>query len=331
MRNPLLDVREDISEKPVAHLSFFEKIGLFCALIISIVILILSGFSFYIDLFIKSNYIFALIDFLIILMCIWAIYFILNVIKRKIVTEILIDTAFQDGVYTRLKPLIENIAQAHIDAEIILDRMSSIDLKVQNILKERYSRDIGSGEFMKEPIAVNTSIKFVFKAIFLIVITMVFFNLILNFNIGGITPYAILLIFIIWWGFITSEYNLWKETSAWTAVFLPILVIPITIMLLGSLLKYNVLIAELYFSAGLYTLAYYLWAIYTTTGTLPFLIPKKKEQVPSEFFALQKKGIFKELIESAIERIDLKMKENIKNNELKDDNKNNELKYVWNR
>lgn len=320
LRNPLLEVNEEISERPARNLSFFEKMGLFSALIISVVILILSGFSFYIDIFVKSDYFFALIDIVIILMCIWAVYFILNAIKRNIITDILIDTAFQDGVYSRLKPLIENIAQGHIDTEIILEKMANMDMKVQNILKERYSRDIRSVEFMKEPIAVATSIKFAIKAIFLIIITMVFFNLILNFSIGGITPYAVLLVFVIWWGFITSEYNLWKETSAWTAVFFPILVIPITIMLLGSLINYNVLIAELYISVGLYTFAYYVFAVYITTGSLPFIILEKKEHVTNEFFALQKKGILKEYLEALIKR-----REQL----LKRDKDNQELQYSW--
>lgn len=308
MKNPLLDVYEDISEKPTLHLTLFEKIGLFSCLIISTVILIISGFSFYLDLFVKMNYFYALIDLLIILMCIWAIYFMLKAIKRKIITDVLIDTAFQDGVYTRLKPLIENIAKAHIDGEMILDRISNIDIKVQNLLKDQYSKEVEQREFLKEPIAVGTSIRFVFKSMFLLIITMIFFNLILNFNLGNLTSYSVLLIFLIWWGFITSEYNMWKESSAWTAVFFPILVVPITIMLLGALLHYNILIAEIYVSVGLYIVAYYLWAVHLTTGSLPFLITKKQERSTNDFFALQKKGILKEYMGAIKMRIEQQLR-----------------------
>jgi len=62
-----------------------------------------------------------------------------------------------------------------VDTNIILDRMSNLDLKVENILKEQYARDIKSGEILQEPIAVATSIKFAIKSIFLIVVTMAAF------------------------------------------------------------------------------------------------------------------------------------------------------------
>lgn len=320
IKNPLLDVDEDISTKPHQHLSFFEKIGLVNALIISIVILIISGISFFIDLFIKSDYLYALIDLFIIMMCVGAVYYILNVFKRRIITDILIDTAFQEGVYARLQPLIENIAHAHVDANIILDRMYSLDLKVQNILKERYTRDISSGDFMQEPLAIGTSIKFAIKAVFLITVTMAVFMFLVNFNLGWITPYAVLSIFIMWWGFITNEYNLWKETSAWTMVFFPVLVVPITVMLLSNLLNYNVLIATLYFSVGLYTFAYYLWAVYASTGSLPIISTKKQEPIESEFFALQQQGLVKDMSSVLLSRLE---------HQLQKDSKKQESEYVW--
>ncbi len=318
MKNPLLDVQEDISIKPFQRFSFFEKMGLISALIISMVILIISGFSFYIDLFIKSNYLYTLIDVFIIIMCSYAVYYILNAFKRRIITDVLIDTAFQEGVYARLQPLIENIAQTHVDANIVLDRISNIDLKVQNILKERYTRDI-SGYLMQEPIAVGTSIKFTIKTVFLIMVTMAAFMFLLNFNLGGITPYAVLLVFIMWWGFITNEYKLWKETSAWIMVFLPILVVPVMVMLLGNLLKYNVLIATLYLSVGLYTFIYYLWAVYATTGSLPIISIKKQEPIASEFFALQQKGMIKDLSDVIISRLERELQKESKK----------ESEYVW--
>jgi hypothetical protein len=171
-KNPLLDVDEDVSIKPSQHYSFFDKIGVASALILSIAILLMSFFSFYIDFIVKSNYLYALIDLFIFVFSLGAVYFVLNAFKKRVITDLLIDTAFQEGVYSRLAPLVENIAQSHVDTNIILDRMSNIDLKVENILKEQYVRNIKSGDILKEPIAVSTSIKFVIKSMFLIVITM---------------------------------------------------------------------------------------------------------------------------------------------------------------
>lgn len=320
MKNPLIDVNEDVSIRPFRHFSFFEKIGLFSALVILLVILVISAFSFYVDLFIKFRFLYVLIDLSVIIMCLGAMFFISNAFRRKIITDLLIDSAFQDGIYTRLQPLIEKIAQSHIDANIILDRISNMDLKIQNIQKERYTRDTESADLMKEPITVGTSIKFAIKTIFLIILTMAIFMFLVNFNLGSITPYSVLLIFIIWWGFITNEYNLWKESSSWTMVFFPILIIPVMVMLLNNLLNYNVMMAILYLSVGSYAFVYYLWAIYATTGSLPFMPSRKQEAEEDSFFAQQQKGIIKELLDATSSRLEQQLQ--------KDEDKREE-DYAW--
>lgn len=302
-KNPLTQVEEDISLKPFHYTPFFEKVGLISALIISVGVLIFSGISLYVDFFIKSNYLYALIDLFMVVMCLYALYYIISSLKRRIITDILIDTAFQEGVYNRLKPLIENIAQAHVGANMVLDRLANIDLKIQNLMKEQYTREIQARDIMQQPIAIGTSIKFAIKTIFLIIVTMAMFMFLVNFNLGAITPYAVLLIFIMWWVFITGEYNLWKENSAWGMVFLPVLVVPVTTMLLGNLLNYNVMMALLYVSTGIYTLIYYLWAVYATTGSLPIIATKKEEVIESEFFALQQRSMLRELINTITSRL----------------------------
>jgi len=320
MKNPLLDISEDISSGPLRQYSFFDKLCVISALLISLSILLMSGYSIYIDFIIKSNYLYSLIDLLIFASSFGAVYFVLNAFKKRVIIDILIDTAFQEGVYSRLAPLVENIAESHVDTNIILDRMSNIDMKVENILKEQYERDIKSGEILQEPIAVATSIKFAIRSIFLIVVTMAVFMFLLNFNLGGITPYAVLLVFVVWWGFITNEYNLGRESSAWIMVFFPILVIPVAVMLLANLLNYNVLMATLYLSVGLYTFTYYVWAVYASTGSLPLIETKKQEPIESEFFALQHKGMLKRFFDVSISRIE---------QQLQKDKKKQEQEYIW--
>jgi hypothetical protein len=314
MKNPLLDINEDISSAPIHRLSFFEKLGLICALLISILILSISGFSFYIDLFIKTNYTSLLIDLLTIFICFGAVYFIINIFKRKIIVDVLIDTAFQEGVYARLHPLIEKIARSQIDTNIILDRLDNMDKKVQSVLQQGYARDVRSPGFMDEPIAIGTSIKFTIKSIFLVIITMAAFMFLMNFQLSGL-HYYVLLIFIMWWAFITNEYNFWKESMAWAIIFLPILALPITVLLLTNLINYNVLLATIYVSLALFTFGYYLWAIYITTGSLPFIGIKKQEPMTGEFFAMQKKGLIKEMLYPAVSQLKKQLKEDIKKEE----------------
>lgn len=302
IKNPLLDsVDEDMSRMPI-RLSFFEKIGLVSVSIIFVGIAILSVFSLIIDIFVKLNFFSILIDIFVVMICMAAIYFIFNIIRKKIVTEALIDTAFQHGVYNRLQSLIENIAQTQVGTDVVIDRIDHLDKKVENILKERrddkYDSSVGK-EFLQEYISLGTSVKFVIKSIFMIIVTMAIFMFLVNFNLGNVTPYASLSIFILWWLFITNEYSLWKYTGTWSFAIFPIIVLPVTIIILANLMNYNVLMALLYLSLSFYIIVYYIWAIYVTTGSIPFLKPKldEKSEKTDGFFALQQKGLIWEIIE----------------------------------
>jgi hypothetical protein len=298
IKNPLVDlVDEDISRMPM-QLSFFEKIGLTSIMIIFIFILTFAGFSLFADI-LKFDFLSILIDIFFIIMCIAAIYFSFNILKKKIVTEALIDTAFQHGVYTRLQSLIENIATSQIGTDIIMNRISDIDTKVESILKERRP-DVQrvDTDIMQEHVALGTSLKFMIKTIFMIVLTMAIFMFLVNFALGTVTPYVTLFIFVMWWLFITNEYSLWKETGAWTFVFFPIVMVPVGVIIISNFVEYNVMMALLYLFVGIYSLLYYIWAIYTTTRSLPFITPKReKSEDISEFFASQQKGMFREILE----------------------------------
>lgn len=296
MENPLKDTEEEIVS--FQRLSFFEKIGMVNSMILAIGLLLISIYSIIVDL---RNLDRILIDFILIFMSMTSLYFIYNLYRKKIIVETLIDTAFQKGVYNRLESLIGNIAKSHIDADVILDRMSNIDLKVENILKEK-GKGIEGEEIhgiekeLQRPVMIGTSLIFIIKCMFMIIITMAIFMFLVNFNIGRMTPLVTLSIFILWWIFITNEYDLWKDNSAWLFVFIPVTIVPISVMILGNVVNYNVLMAILYGGIGLYILIYYIWAVYTKTGVFPFSKRQKIEPESDKLFSLQQKGIVSDVL-----------------------------------
>ena len=82
IKNPLLDVNEDVSIRPFEHYSFFDKIGVASALIMSMAILLMSVISFYID-FIKLNYLYTLIDLIIFVFSLGAVSLCLKCFQEK--------------------------------------------------------------------------------------------------------------------------------------------------------------------------------------------------------------------------------------------------------
>ncbi len=92
-------------------------------------------------------------------------------------------------------------------------------------------------------------------------------------------PYLSPLLFVMWWVVITYEYNQWDNSSAWMWVFAPILILPIYTMVFGLLTSTNQMFAIMYLVLGLYAVTYYTWSMYNASGTLPFGLHKKLEDI----------------------------------------------------
>lgn len=308
IRNPLSDIEEDISKMPIS-LTFFEKIGLVSIILIFIGIIIFALFSLAIDI-IEFNFFSILFDVTIILIFLAAVYFLVNLLRKKIVTDMLIDTAFQYGVYSRLQPVFDNIAEHQVGIDVLAERMTKLDMKMDTILKEgELSKLGGTGgteggiNIWEESIAMGTTVKFMIKIIFNIFLTMAIFIFLVNFNLGGITPYAVLSIFVLWWLFFTNEYELWRNNDAWLFVFLPIIAVPMTILIIANFINYNIMLATLYVAVGIYSFIYYTWSVYTVTGSIPFIRPKYEETEERAFFSARQKGFIEEFVEEVENKI----------------------------
>jgi hypothetical protein len=63
-----------------------------------------------------------------------------------------------------------------------------------------------------------------------------------------------------WWLAITAEFKLWKVEEVWSWVFLPILVIPVTILLLDVTIRYGTLVGLIGGGLMLFAFTYRTWA-----------------------------------------------------------------------
>lgn len=292
--NPLLDLPENVyaASRTQDALSLLEKMGLIAAFLIGGSVLLLSLASLAIDLW-NFKPLNAVIDAFIALFGFSMIFYAYKNVRRVLLMDSLLDLAFQEHLYRRLEPVLSKVARSHVEVSELRARMNNIDLKMQSLLKAQYSREISIDELLsREPVAVGTSLKFTIRAIFLSVASLTTFIILL---IPGIPfpQYIFLLIFLLWWLFFTSEYKLWRNSAAWGFLFLPILVVPITFMIVANLYAnvFNLVVAAFYVLTGVYILVYYLWAVYETTGSLPmFLEESLQRRVDNEFFSLQRRG-----------------------------------------
>ena len=94
----------------------------------------------------------------------------------------------------------------------------------------------------------------------------------------GMANYATLALYIFWWLFISSEFNIYNKTTSWVILFIPILLVPVGVMILDIIFfEINEVIGIFFIGLGLYAFFYYLWALYETKGTFPFSSPDMKD------------------------------------------------------
>jgi len=176
--------------------------------------------------------------------------------KKTIAMEQLIDVGFENGVYNRLEPVLEEIA----GTQVVINKMDE-RLNNMNINPAQISR------FLRLIILIN--------------ITLVAFIFLLNFT-RSYTPFILTIMFVVWWLEITYEYTLWEKSSAYYWVFFPILTIPVTTILGDIMYGSGILIGSMGILLALYISAYYTWSKYIIEGILPFDLNKPISRIPSD-------------------------------------------------
>lgn len=246
-----------------------EKIGLAFALLITIILLGFSLFSLIIDTIFKFDLYCIMIDLIFLIIGFFLGYFSLRIYKKSAYYESLVSSAFDEGIYARLEPVLRKVAETSVEMEDLENRLNKIDRMVQTVMEEQVKMEKSPEREVEKAIAPGASIGFVVKTIFLTIITMSGFLFMIYTSIGGV-HYATLAFYILWWLFISAEFKLFDNSAAWVMVFVPILLVPVGFMLLDVFFQINTVIALFYALLALYAFLYFSWAVYEKKGTLPF-------------------------------------------------------------
>ncbi|MDY6865510.1 MAG: hypothetical protein SVY15_06020 [Halobacteriota archaeon] len=261
--------------KQVRSMPLLEQIGLIGAIIAAVFLLAFSVFSLIIDLTFQFNLIGALIDVIFLTIGSFAVFYPVRMFGKTLYYERMSDYAFENGVYKRMEPVLRKVAEVQVDVSEVETQLDVMNRKVQTILEEQAKAQ--SRPEIDKMILPGTSIAFVIRTIFMVVITMSGFMYMVEFPFN-ISHYATLIFYVIWWLFISSEFKLFDRTTAWLVVIIPILLVPVGVMLLDIIFfQINEVIGLFFVFLALYAFLYYLWALYETKGTLPFSSPDIKE------------------------------------------------------
>ncbi|MDY6965993.1 MAG: hypothetical protein SVM80_08510 [Halobacteriota archaeon] len=245
-----------------------ERAGLIGSLIASLFLIAFSIFSLMIDLALEFDMTGILIDLVFLIIGIFAGFFSVRMFGKTMYYERMADYAFENGVYRRMEPVLRKVAEVEVDISDLETKISVIDKKVQAILDEQIKAQ--EGPEVERMIISGTSTAFAIKTIFMVIITMSGFFYMIEFPFG-MAHYTTLVFYILWWLFISSEFDLYSKTTSWLVLCIPILLVPVGIMILDIVyFEITEVIGLFFVGMGLYALLYYLYALYETKGTLPF-------------------------------------------------------------
>ena len=200
--------------------------------------------------------------------------------KRTIAMEQLIDVGFENGVYNRLEPVLEEIAGTQVVINKMDERLNNMNINMDRLRKRSVELKIPGTE-PAFGIDIAAQISRFLRLIILINITLVAFIFLLNFT-RSYTPFIMTIMFVVWWLEITYEYTLWEKTPAYYWVFFPILTIPISTILGDIMYGSGILIGSMGILLALYISAYYTWSKYIIEGILPFDLNKPISKIPSD-------------------------------------------------
>ena len=184
------------------------------------------------------------------------------------------DDLFVEALYDRLDPLLGDIARTGGSYDILSERLENLNYNMNDIRK---SIEGGKRQPENDLIPLQYAFKNIthqFHYIMMTTVTLSLYLFMFN-NPGGILPYLSPIVFVLWWGLITSHSNLWEETRAWYWIAIPILIIPIFSIIFSALSSTNTMLLIMYIGLSVYVLSYYIWCERTTRGIIPFGIGER--------------------------------------------------------
>lgn len=184
--------------------------------------------------------------------------FIFRAVNKTIYMEMLVDSAFEAGLYAKLEPVLSSISDVGINVADIEKRMDQITYRLDELKeKEGRSAALQSG--------------FIIQSIFVLNVTLAAI-VFLSLNPLAGMHFILTAVYLIWWLLITSEFKLFGNVQAWYYCFGIIILIPLAVILLNAFFELRVMMAILFLGIAVFALFYYSWCAYVTRGELPFNI-----------------------------------------------------------
>jgi hypothetical protein len=254
------EITKEQVKKPKGKLKIkIAPISSICSILLGGIIALISTVSFIVDIITTRNPIALLIDIVVMTLSyltVWqGIYYsILDRIAKE---------RMEEQWDNRIQPILNLLTDTSGRIDSIEYDMARTNQKVNTTLD--YFMRSQDMDATKAFILPGVSFKFISRILVLIFFTFSALVYVSSYPLG-IVHYFILAIYLSWWVFITAEFKLFINSTAWTWAIAPILIIPSVGIIMSAIYGLNIMIGILFFALLLYVYFYYSWASFVATG-----------------------------------------------------------------
>lgn len=236
-----------------------DKIAVFSAILLGTVVGLFATLSLIIDVFVLDNLTGTLIDLVIMgfsYMTAWI--GVRHVLMQKIANDKM-DKEWDYKIKPLMNMLTDTVGRINAMETQVMQTNRRVDTTLDYVTK---MQDMDASKVYIFP---GASFKFIAKVLVVVVFTFSALVYVAEYPLG-IVHYFILILYLMWWALLTSEYKLFNNKTAWIWALAPIMIVPVGGIILDAAWGPNIMMGILFGLLFLYVYFYYSWAAYVTVG-----------------------------------------------------------------
>lgn len=261
---PYLHENKDARE--VRHLSPGEYIVVISMVITSLYLMVTSFFPLVYNVVTSFEPVNFMMNLFYFILGIGVLSGAFLVFKKETHLEHVADDTFDEVIYKRLEPVLRDVAEVQVGLNGVNNTLEMMNINIEKMgsIKAAAPQPLQKPLSMEVPSQTTMYIKYVV----LINVTLATFLFMLQYPLEYI-PYAVTVLYLIWWAVITGEFKLWNVESVWMWAFVPILILPVYTIIMNAYLRDYQMFGSLFIGLVAYVILYYSYCTNMVQGVLP--------------------------------------------------------------
>jgi hypothetical protein len=236
-----------------------DRIAVFSAILLGVIVGLFATISLIIDVFVLNNFIGTIIDLIIMVFSYMTAWIgVRHVLMQKIANDKM-DKEWDYKIQPVMNMLTDTVGRINAMEVQVMQTNRRVDTTLDYVNK---MQDMDASQVYIFP---GASFKFIAKILVVVVFTFSALVYVSEYPLG-IVHYFILVIYLIWWALLTSEYKLFNNKMAWVWALAPIMTVPVGGIILDAAWGPNIMMGILFGLLFFYVYFYYTWAAYVTVG-----------------------------------------------------------------